>query len=298
MMTSSQIKLADLIACGMDDLAAALANVFEHSPWIAEQAAVARPFAGVKALFDAMKAAIDGAPSGLLLALIKAHPDLANKTQRAAGLTAESTAEQSSVGLDLLSEAEYAAFERVNKAYRAKFGFPYIVCVRRHTKDSILRDFERRLPNDVSTEIKTSIEEICRIAALRLDQKIICDDRLPVHGRLSTHVLDTHSGRPAAGLAVELIELAELGTSRVVMRAVTNSDGRTDQPLIGGRPVPIGRYELNFGVGTYFRDRGVPMSDPPFLDQVPLRFSVSEPEGHLHVSLLVTPFSYATYRGS
>ena len=298
MMTSSQIKLADLNAYGKDDFAATLANVFEHSPWIAEQAALARPFAGVKALFDAMKAAIDRAPSELLLALIKAHPDLANKTQRAAELTAESTAEQNSVGLDLLSEAEYSAFERVNKAYRAKFGFPYIVCVRRHTKDSILRDFERRLPNDASTEIKTSIEEICRIAALRLDQQIICDDRLPVHGRLSTHVLDTHSGRPAAGIAVELIELAELGTSRVVMRAVTNSDGRTDQPLIGGRPVPIGRYELNFGVGTYFRDRRVAMSDPPFLDQVPLRFSVSEPEGHLHVPLLVTPFSYATYRGS
>ena len=91
--------------------------------------------------------------SELRLALIKAHPDLANKTQRAAGLTAESNAEQNSVGLDRLSDAEYEAFERVNNAYRAKFGFPYIVCVRRHTKDSILRDFERRLPNDATTEI-------------------------------------------------------------------------------------------------------------------------------------------------
>ena len=69
---------------------------------------------------------------------------------------------------------------------------------------------------------------------------------LPVHGRLSTHVLDTHSGKPAAGISVELVELSELGASRVVTRAVTNSDGRTDQPLIGGRPVPIGRYELTF----------------------------------------------------
>jgi 2-oxo-4-hydroxy-4-carboxy-5-ureidoimidazoline decarboxylase len=84
----------------------------------------------------------------------------------------------------------------------------------------------------------------------------------------------------------------------VVARAVTNSDGRTDQPLIGGRPVPIGRYELTFSVGKYFAGRQVPMSDPPFLDQIPLRFSVSEPEGHLHVPLLVTPWSYATYRGS
>ena len=84
----------------------------------------------------------------------------------------------------------------------------------------------------------------------------------------------------------------------MVTRTVTNADGRTDQPLIGGRPVPIGRYELTFRVGDYFAARGVAMSDPPFLDQIPLRFSVSEPEGHLHVPLLVTPWSYATYRGS
>jgi 2-oxo-4-hydroxy-4-carboxy-5-ureidoimidazoline decarboxylase len=119
-----------------------------------------------------------------------------------------------------------------------------------------------------------------------------------VHGRLSTHVLDTHSGKPAAGVAVELSELSDLGVSRLVMRTVTNSDGRTDQPLIGGRPVPIGRYERMFSVGPYFAAREVTMSDPPFLDQIPLRFSVSDPEGHLHVPLLVTPWSYATYRGS
>ncbi len=109
---------------------------------------------------------------------------------------------------------------------------------------------------------------------------------------------DTHGGRPAAGIPVVLTELSELGAGRVVARTVTNSDGRTDQPLIGGRPVPIGSYELAFGVGRYFAERHAPMSDPPFLDQIPLRFSVSEPEGHLHVPLLVTPWSYATYRGS
>jgi 2-oxo-4-hydroxy-4-carboxy-5-ureidoimidazoline decarboxylase len=290
--------LADLNACSKDDFVAALANIFEYSPWIAEQAASARPFAGANALFAAMKAAVDRAPPELRLALIKGHPDLANKTLRAAGLTAESSDEQNSVGLDRLSDAEYDAFERVNNAYRSKFGFPYIVCVRRHTKDSILRDFERRLPNDAKTETQASITEICRIAALRLDQLVTSNDRLAVHGRLSTHVLDTHSGKPAAGIAVELVELSDFGASRMVTRTVTNSDGRTDQPLIGGRPVPIGRYELMFSVGKYFAARQVPMSDPPFLDQIPLRFSVSDPEGHLHVPLLVTPWSYATYRGS
>jgi 2-oxo-4-hydroxy-4-carboxy-5-ureidoimidazoline decarboxylase len=294
----SQKTLADLNACSKDDFVTSLANIFEYSPWIAEQVASARPFAGVRPLFEAMKAAVDRAAPELRLALIKAHPDLADKTQRAAGLTAESNAEQNSVGLDRLSDAEFKAFERVNNAYRAKFGFPYIVCVRRHTRDSILRDFERRLPNDATTESRTSIAEIGRIAALRLDQLVAGDDRLPVHGRLSTHVLDTHSGKPAAGIAVELVELSELGASRVVTRAITNADGRTDVPLIGGRPVPIGRYELVFSVGKYFAARQVPMSDPPFLDSIPLRFAVSDPEGHLHVPLLVTPWSYATYRGS
>jgi len=291
-------RLSDLNICSKDDFVAALANVFEYSPWIAEQAATLRPFAGVNELFAAMRSVVDGAPEESRIALIRAHPDLANKTQRAAGLTAESNAEQNSAGLDRLSDAEFTAFDRVNNAYRAKFGFPYVVCVRRHTRDSILRDFERRRPNDAKAEVQTSIGEICRIAALRLDQLVASEDKLPVHGRLSTHVLDTHSGRPAAGISIELAELSDLGQSRVVARAVTNSDGRTDQPLIGGRPVPIGRYELTFHVGAYFAGRGVPLSDPPFLDRIPLQFAVSDPEGHLHVPLLVTPWSYATYRGS
>jgi 2-oxo-4-hydroxy-4-carboxy-5-ureidoimidazoline decarboxylase len=294
----SQHAIADLNGCSPADFVAALANIFEHSPWIAEQAAAARPFAGVRQLFEAMTAAVGRAPPEARLALIKAHPDLADKTQRAAGLTAESNAEQNSVGLDRLSDAEYEAFERINNAYRAKFGFPYIVCVRRHTKDSILRDFERRLPNDATAEVATSMAEIARIAALRLDQLVTSQDRLSVHGRLSTHVLDTHSGKPAAGIKVELVELSELGQSRVVARAITNSDGRTDQPLIHGRPLPIGCYELSFRVADYFAARGVPLGNPPFLDHIPLRFAVAEPEGHLHVPLLVTPWSYATYRGS
>ncbi|WP_441242979.1 2-oxo-4-hydroxy-4-carboxy-5-ureidoimidazoline decarboxylase [Tardiphaga sp. 768_D3_N2_1] len=290
--------LDELNSCSKADFVAALANIFEYSPWIAEKAADSRPFAGVKQLFAAMRKVVEEAASGQRLALIKAHPDLADKTQRGDLLTAESNAEQNSVGLDRLSEAEYVAFDRVNNAYRAKFGFPYIVCVRRHTKDSILADFEKRLPNDPAAEVAASIDEICKIAALRTDLLVDGPDRLQVHGRLSTHVLDTHSGRPAAGISVELVELSKLGISRMIARTLTNHDGRTDVPLIGGRPVPIGCYELTFKVGSYFAERGVSMSDPPFLDEIPLRFSVYEPEGHLHVPLLVTPWSYGTYRGS
>ncbi|MGY3513053.1 2-oxo-4-hydroxy-4-carboxy-5-ureidoimidazoline decarboxylase [Bradyrhizobium lupini] len=294
----SQIALSDLNAASFDDFVAVLENVVEYSPWIAQEAAARRPFAGINSLLDAIKAAIASAEPEVQLALIRAHPDLANKTQRAAGLTPDSTAEQSSAGLDRLSDTEYAAFERANNAYREKFGIPYIVCARRHTKDSILRDFESRLQNIAKTETRRALEEISRIAALRLDQLVSADDKLKVHGRLSTHVLDNHAGKPAPGIPVELVELANLGESRVIARAVTNADGRTDQPLIGGRPLPIGRYELRFSVAKYYAERNVQLTDPPFLDEIPLRFAISEPESDYHVPLLVTPWSYSTYRGS
>ncbi|WP_038974483.1 2-oxo-4-hydroxy-4-carboxy-5-ureidoimidazoline decarboxylase, partial [Bradyrhizobium genomosp. III] len=219
----SQISLSDLNAASKADFVAALANVVEYSPWIAEQLADKRPFAGINQLHTALMAAIQSAEPDVQLALIRAHPDLASKTQRAAGLTVESTDEQNSAGLDRLSDAEYAAFERVNSAYRDKFGFPYIVCVRRHTRDSVLRDFETRLRNIAKTETRRAMEEIGRISALRLDQLVMADDRLKVHGRLSTHVLDNHAGKPASGIPVELVELASLGESRVIARAVTNA---------------------------------------------------------------------------
>ncbi|MGA7486233.1 MAG: 2-oxo-4-hydroxy-4-carboxy-5-ureidoimidazoline decarboxylase, partial [Xanthobacteraceae bacterium] len=232
------------------------------------------------------------------LELIRAHPDLAGKAARAGLLTAASTAEQASAGLDRLSEAEFARFHRLNDAYREKFAIPFIICVRRHGKDSILRQFEHRLQNGTTAETETALAEIVRIAALRLDQRVEAADRLAVHGRLSTHVLDTHGGGPAAGVAIELFELTAGGERNWITRAITNRDGRTDAPLIGGRPLPIARYELHFHVADYFAQRGAPQADPPFLEVVPVRFAVAEPEGHYHVPLLVTPWSYATYRGS
>jgi 2-oxo-4-hydroxy-4-carboxy-5-ureidoimidazoline decarboxylase len=98
-------------------------------------------------------------------------------------------------------------------------------------------------------------------------------------------------------MAVELHELAG-GHAHRIRQTVTNGDGRTDEPLISDRPLPIGRYELRFAVGEHFRRRGVEAGDPPFLDIVPLRFSIAQPEGHYHVPLLCSPWSYSTYRGS
>ncbi len=200
--------------------------------------------------------------------------------------------------MDRLTEDEFATFHRLNDAYRSKFGMPFIVCVRRHGKESILRQFEKRLHNDAADEQQTALAEIFRIAALRLDQRVTAADRLKVHGHLSTHVLDTHGGHPAAGVGIELCEVGAGGGARLIKRAVTNADGRTDQPLLSGMPVPIATYELRFAVSDYFAGAGVPLADPPFLSIVPIRFAVAEPEGRYHVPLSVTPWAYGTYRGS
>jgi 5-hydroxyisourate hydrolase len=116
----------------------------------------------------------------------------------------------------------------------------------------------------------------------------------PMAGRLTTHVLDTSTGRPAAGLALALIRLAD---GAVVTRRVTNSDGRVDIPLLEGDAFRPGTYELLFEVGDYFRRSGHSLPEPAFLDVVPIRFGLAD-ESHYHVPLLVSPYGYSTYRGS
>ncbi len=294
----SIVSLEDLNAASESDFTAALGDIYEHSHWVAEAASAQRPFATLAALHEAMARIVREAPQDTRLKLIRAHPDLAGKAARAGTLTADSTNEQASVGLDRLTEEEFARFHHLNAAYRAKFGIPFIVCVRRHSKDSILQQFERRLAHSAADEHETALDEIFRIAALRLDQKVSAPDKLKVAGRLSTHVLDVHGGTPAGGVGIELWELSLAGERRLLARTMTNRDGRTDMPLIAGRPVPIGTYELRFAVTGYFAGRGVAQSDPPFLDVVPIRFAVAEPESHYHVPLVMTPWSYTTYRGS
>jgi 2-oxo-4-hydroxy-4-carboxy-5-ureidoimidazoline decarboxylase len=293
-----QVSLEELNAGTRAAFIDALGDIFEHSPWVAEAAAGERPFATLAALYDRLSGALLGAGAEQQLTVIKAHPDLAGKAARAGTLTAESTAEQASAGLDRLSDEEYATFHRLNEAYKQKFGFPFIIGVRRHTKDSILDQLERRRAHDIAAERNTALREILRIVALRLDQRVRAPDRLPVHGRLSTHVLDNFSGRPAQGVAIELFEVAKTDERRLLTRGVTNHDGRTDGPLISDRPLPIGRYELRFAVGAYYAALNAAQADPPFLDVVPVRFAMAEPEGHYHVPLLCTPWSYTTYRGS
>jgi 2-oxo-4-hydroxy-4-carboxy-5-ureidoimidazoline decarboxylase len=279
------------------DFASAVGDTFELAPWVAESVAARRPFQTVTTLHEAMMGAVRAAPRERQAEFLRGHPDLAGKAARAGTMTDDSKREQASVGLDSFGEEEFARFHRLNDAYKAKFGFPFIVCVRRHTRDSILAQFERRLGHEPATEFAAALQEVFFITRLRIAAKVTGEGMPNVNGRLSTHVLDTHAGRPAIGVAVELYEFAG-EKAHYIQSAITNADGRTDQPLIGGRPLPIGRYELRFAVGDHFRSRGIVSGDPPFLDIVPLRFSIAEPEGHYHVPLLCTPWSYSTYRGS
>jgi hydroxyisourate hydrolase len=118
-------------------------------------------------------------------------------------------------------------------------------------------------------------------------------------GRLSTHVLDTVRGKPAAGVAVTLHRLVE-GAWQPIAEQTTNADGRTDQPMLSGEAFLVGTYMLSFHIGDYFEQAATMQlsTEPPFLDVVPIRFTVTDPAGHYHVPLLATPWSYSTYRGS
>ena len=115
-------------------------------------------------------------------------------------------------------------------------------------------------------------------------------------GRLTTHVLDTANGRPGAGIRIDLYRLA--ATRDKLASAVTNEDGRCDAPLLEGAALAAGVYELVFHAGAYFAARGLIAAAPPFLDEVVIRFGIAAPGEHYHVPLLITPYSYSTYRGS
>jgi OHCU decarboxylase len=142
--------------------------LFEHSPWVAEHAWADRPFADAEELLEALCSAMYAAPRERQLELIRAHPDLAGRAAIEGTLTEDSRREQSSAGLDRLTPDEYAAFTRTNSAYRERFGFPFVVCVREHTKESILRTADERLGHSQQEEVRVALGEIAKIARVRL----------------------------------------------------------------------------------------------------------------------------------
>jgi 2-oxo-4-hydroxy-4-carboxy-5-ureidoimidazoline decarboxylase len=171
-MAATTHSLAKINAMPAADFAAALGDVFEHAPWVAERAAAGRPYPSVAALHAGLMQAVHDAPRATQLAFLRGHPELGGKLARAGAMTGSSKSEQRALGLDRLEAEEFARFEQLNAAYRARFGFPFIICVRRHTRASILAAFERRLHNDPEVELAVALAEIGDITRLRLEPKI------------------------------------------------------------------------------------------------------------------------------
>lgn len=291
---SDRLTLADLNARDAAGFVEALSGVYEHSPWIAERVASQRPFDSLTALHTAMTEAVAAAGEDAQLALLRNHPDLAGRAAVAGELTQASSREQAAAGLDSLSEAEMARFQALNARYTEQFGFPFIKAVRGADKQRILAAFEGRVDNPYHRELATAVDEVGKIAWLRLLNTV---DHAPT-GKLTTHILDTAGGCPAARLPLTLWYLDADGGPARVGDFVTNEDGRLDGPALQGADLRPGLYQWVFEAGAYFARAGHVTSATPFLDRVPLRFGISNPETHYHVPLLLSPWSISTYRGS
>ncbi|MSQ73532.1 MAG: 2-oxo-4-hydroxy-4-carboxy-5-ureidoimidazoline decarboxylase [Betaproteobacteria bacterium] len=169
MTAGAPLTLATLNGMDCARFVARLGGVFEHSPWVAERAFEARPFADVAALHAAMAHAAGSAGREEQLALLRAHPDLAGREAQSGTLTAASELEQKGAGLINLAPEEKALIARLNRDYRARHGFPFIIAVRNYTRARIFSEFERRLANDTETEIHACMAQIEAITRLRLD---------------------------------------------------------------------------------------------------------------------------------
>jgi 2-oxo-4-hydroxy-4-carboxy-5-ureidoimidazoline decarboxylase len=162
------ISIPDLNAISNDQFTALLGGIYEHSEWVAKGILDQRPFPDASTLQTAMRKVVDDATHAEKLTLIRAHPDLAGKLARAGALTAESTREQAGLGLDRLSESEYLQFADFNRRYLEQFGFPFIICARKTTKQGVLDAFAVRLGHTRDQEISEALRQIHQIAALRL----------------------------------------------------------------------------------------------------------------------------------
>ena len=165
--------IADLNVLSSEEFVRLIGPVFEHSPWIAQMTLARRPFANADQLHLRLCEVVRSASEAKQLELIRAHPDLVGRAAQEGALTRASNAEQASAGLNRLTPEEIATFQESNKAYRDKFGFPFVVCARLNKKGAILSGFKARLRNSREQEIQTALEEIFKIARLRLED-ILC----------------------------------------------------------------------------------------------------------------------------
>lgn len=236
---------AQLGSACRSDFVAAVGHCYESSPWVAERAHAAGPFDTLTAVEEAMWAAVTSSSEEEQLALLNSHPDLAGRAALAGEVTAESSEEQRRAGLDSLTQQEMARFTQMNTAYKAQFGFPFILAIRNATKRTILGAYENRLCNALGVERAAALAQVRKIAWMRLRMAVPPAST----GKLTCHVLDTARGCPAANMSVTLRYLGGSGSDEaagptIVGDYLTNSDGRLDGPALQGSDLKEGRYAL------------------------------------------------------
>jgi len=294
--------VSELVAQPPEEIVGVLGGIYEHSPWVAEEFTkedeeALKKISTVSELAAKLKSIVNESSDEKKLALLRAHPDLCEKIEALKSLTKESQEEQSRSGLQSMTGDELAKFKTWNESYKSKFGFPFILAVRNASKSTVLSAIEGRLHNSSSQrEFNTALEQVHNIAWMRLLTKVNTDEAA---GFLTCHVLDTANGIPAEKMKIVLKRLAPEESAGVIGEFVTNDDGRLEGgPALKGESFLVGTYEWEFHVGDYFASKGQALNGTPFLNVIPLRFGIDNPDDHYHVPLLVSPWGYSTYRGS
>lgn len=294
----SSLSLDEINGMSKAEFVQSLGGIFEHSSWVAEEAYQQAPFESVEHLHNSMLETARHADRRRIEELLRAHPDLATRLQ----VSPLSAAEQQGAGLDKLTPDEFLLLNNLNQTYTEKYQFPFIFAVRGKNKDDIIRAMQERVNRSPQEEWEQALSEIETITRFRINDLVVEDITVPC-GRLTTHVLDLSRGIPAAGLSLQLWRIND-EINELLCEAVTNGEGRLKSPLLEGSEMKSGCYELLFMAGDYFRRTSVEAvshSDAStlfFLEQIPIRFNISDPMDHYHVPLLVAPGGYSTYRGS
>lgn len=296
----NKLTVKELVSKDTDDIVKLLGGIYEHSAWIAEELTKKDGFKSIGTITElggALKSVVDNSSHEKKLELLNNHPDLCEKVDNMRELTKESQEEQSRSGLQSLTDEERETFLKDNANYRSKFGFPFILAVRNASKNTVLAAVAGRISNTAEKEFDIAIQQVHKIAWMRLLSIVNTDD---AKGFLTCHVLDTTHGIGAEKMRIHLHRLSPPETAGFISEFITNQEGRLEggPALKGGKEFTVGVYEWTFFVGDYFASKGTFTSGTPFVDVIPLRFGIDNPDDHYHVPLLCSPWSFSTYRGS
>lgn len=291
-------------AAGLDEInavedraaAALLLPLAERAPELAAAAAAARPFADAAALAAALQAALEALSEPELLDLFRRHPPLA--PAKPEEMTAESRSEQARLGLSAPEGSAADRLDALNRAYAARFGFPFIIALHKHADlGSVFSEFERRIGAPRAVEIIAARAEIASVTRARV-RAAYGDPGPAAAGGVSIHAVDVASGRPAEGLEVRLLRRAggeEADAESLIAAGRCGRTGLFDHPSVQGAGIAAGRYVAEFEVGAWHRAQG--LAAPGFLETVRFDFGVPRVEEHFHLPFKFTAWGYSMFRG-